>query len=226
MSNTSSPRSDTTQEEWISLHEASALLGVATSTLRRWGDDGRVPMKRTLGGHRRFPRAAILHMADQPRPAAQAPTSIPEPQHAVMAQTRAAQQGIWGIDARALTQQHWHSQLAGRVAPDRMRGLGQRLLGLLIQYINRREEDRRFLDEARSVGLNYGSEARVGGISMHDTVEAFLFFRSTFSQLALPLPGIAQPTDLDEAAALHARIDHFMNAILLGVIDGFETHEG
>ncbi len=224
MSNTSSPPSETAQDEWISLHEASALLGVATSTLRRWGDDGRVPMKRTLGGHRRFSRAAILRMADQPQPPAQMPAH--DPHHAVVAHARAAHHGVWGIDARALTQQHWHSQLAGRVAPDRMRGLGQRLLGLLIQYINRREEDRRFLDEARSVGLNYGSEARVSGISMHDTVEAFLFFRSTFSQLALPLPGIAQPTDLDEAAALHARIDHFMNAILLGVIDGFETHEG
>ncbi|HEU4329220.1 MAG TPA: helix-turn-helix domain-containing protein [Roseiflexaceae bacterium] len=229
MSNTSSPLNDTAQDEWISLHEASALLGVATSTLRRWGDDGRVPMKRTLGGHRRFPRAAIKRMADQPQPPAHTPAPPDQQhahQHAMVPHARAAHQGVWGIDARALTQQHWHSQLAGRVAPDRMRGLGQRLLGLLIQYINRREEDRRFLDEARSVGLNYGSEARVGGISMHDTVEAFLFFRSTFSQLALPLPGIAQPTDLDEAAALHARIDHFMNAILLGVIDGFETHEG
>ena len=27
--------------EWLSLHEASALLGVNTSTLRRWGDSGR-----------------------------------------------------------------------------------------------------------------------------------------------------------------------------------------
>ncbi|GAB4214429.1 MAG: helix-turn-helix domain-containing protein [Roseiflexaceae bacterium] len=226
MSNTSSSLTEAAQDEWISLHEASALLGVATSTLRRWGDDGRVPMKRTLGGHRRFPRAAILRMADQHQPRPNPAAAAPEHQRAVVAQVRTTHHGVWGIDARALTQQHWHSQLAARIAPDRMRGLGQRLLGLLIQYINRREEDRRFLDEARSVGLNYGSEARVGGISMHDTVEAFLFFRSTFSQLALPLPGIAQPTDLDEAAALHARIDHFMNAILLGVIDGFETHEG
>ncbi len=51
-------------EDWFSLQEASALLGVATSTLRRWGDAGRVPMKRTLGGHRRFPRQAITRLAE------------------------------------------------------------------------------------------------------------------------------------------------------------------
>jgi hypothetical protein len=60
---------------------------------------------------------------------------------------------------------------------------------------------------------------------MHDTVEAFLFFRSAFSQLAMPLPGIAQPIDLDEAAALNVRLNRFMDAILLGVIAGYESNE-
>lgn len=220
---TSDHPTEIAQDDWISLHEASELLGVATSTLRRWGDDGRVPMKRTLGGHRRFLRAAVLRLVE--RGAQEAPPH-PEPPAAVVAPHSHSPEAAWGIDARALTQQPWHSHLAGRGAPDRMRGLGQRLLGLLIQYINRREEDRRFLDEARSVGLAYGSEAKHNGISMHETVEAFLFFRSAFSRLALPLPGIAQPTDLAEAAALHGRIDRFMDTILLGVIAGFEQQLG
>jgi excisionase family DNA binding protein len=217
---TSGHSTETAQDEWISLHEASLLLGVATSTLRRWGDEGRVPIKRTLGGHRRFLRAAVIRLLEPTEPPR--PAHTPEPPAAVMPHPNAACHPTWGIDAHALTQQPWHSHLTGRIAPDRMRGLGQRLLGLLIQYINRREEDRRFLDEARGVGLAYGSEARHNGISMHETVEAFLFFRGAFSRLALPLPGIAQPTDLAEAAALHGRIDRFMDTILLGVIEGFE----
>jgi len=103
-----------------------------------------------------------------------------------------------------------------------MRGLGQRLLGLLIQYINRREEDSRFIKEARAVGLSYGGEAQQTQASMHDTVEAFLFFRSSFSELTMPLPGIAQPTDLAEAVALQTRLNRIMDAILLGVIAGYE----
>jgi len=38
----------------------------------------------------------------------------------------------------------------------------------------------------------------------------------------MPVPGIAQPNDLDQAVALHARIDRFMDAVLLGAITGYE----
>jgi excisionase family DNA binding protein len=197
--------------QWLSLHEASELLGVTTSTLRRWSDNGRVPMKRTLGGHRRFSRAVIRQLVEEPPVAA-------------MMHTAAAHHN-WNFDARELARQDWHTRFTAGPLTDRMRGLGQRLLGLLIQYINRHEDDARFLVEARAVGENYGLESHMAGVSLHDTVEAFLFFRSAFSQLAMPMPGIAQPTDLAESAALHARLDRFMDTILLGVISGFEKSD-
>ena len=204
---------DTKLGEWLSLQEASALLGVNTSTLRRWGDSGRVPMKRTLGGHRRFPREGIDRLVDGP-PAEIALAPVAEPQPA------------WTFDAREMAHQEWHTHFAAGPLTDRMRGLGQRLLGLLIQYINRHEDDRRFLVEARAVGATYGREAHEGDISLHDAVEAFLYFRSAFSRLAMPLPGIAQPTDLAAATGLRTRIDLFMDAILLGMVAGYEGEVG
>jgi len=204
------PNQASDEGDWLSLQEASALLGVTTSTLRRWGDSGQLKMRRTLGGHRRFARESIARLAVQP-PAA-------------TALTRAAQQPSgWNFDAREMARQEWHTRFTSGPLTDRMRGLGQRLLGLLIQYINRREDDGRFLVEARTVGETYGRESRIAEVSMHDTVEAFLFFRSAFSQLTLPLPGIAQPTDLAAAAELRSRLDLFMDAILLGVIAGHEN---
>jgi excisionase family DNA binding protein len=200
---------------WLTLHEASALLGVTTSTLRRWGDSGRVSMKRTLGGHRRFAREVIARLAGG------APVDAA---HTALARAPEAQ-SPWNFDARELARQAWHTRFTAGPLTDRMRGLGQRLLGLLIQYINRREDDARFLVEARAVGTSYGQESQLAEVSLHDTVEAFLFFRHAFSQLALPLPGIAQPTDLEAAAGLRARLDHFMDAILLGVIAGYEGRE-
>jgi excisionase family DNA binding protein len=202
---------DTSGDGWLTLQDASEMLGVATSTLRRWGDAGRVPMKRTLGGHRRFARDVVARLAGaHAHKAEMVPALQSAPHH-------------WGIDSHAMERQEWHARLATRPGADKMRGLGQRLLGLLIQYINRREDDRRFLNEARVVGSNYGREAHEAQINMHDTVEAFLFFRSSFSEMAMPLPGIAQPTDLAEAAALQARLNRFMDAILLGVIAGYES---
>lgn len=203
---------ETALDEWISLHEASRQLGVATSTLRRWGDDGKVQMKRTIGGHRRFSREAVERLA-----------WVTQPEVAMVQAHQAT--GSWSVDMHEMARQEWHSRFAAGPLTDRMRTLGQRLLGLLMQYINRRENDTRFLAEARSVGSTYGSEAHEAQISLHDTVEAFLFFRGAFSQLAMPLPSIAQPTDLAEAAALHTRLDRFMDAILLGLIAGYESSE-
>lgn len=200
-------------DEWISLQEASALLGVATSTLRRWGDAGQVPMKRTIGGHRRFQRQAIGRLAGAV-PGARAVARAPD-----------ALAPGWGVSEGELARQEWHAHFAAGPTTDRMRGLGQRLLGLLMQYINHRADDARFLVEARAVGATYGRESREASLNLHDTVEAFLFFRSAFSRLTMPLPGVAQPTDLDEAAALHGRLDRFMDAILLGLIGGYESSQ-
>lgn len=53
---------------WLSLGPASDLLGVDPGTLRRWADDGRIPAYTTPGGHRRFERKAIEHLAAERRP--------------------------------------------------------------------------------------------------------------------------------------------------------------
>lgn len=193
-------------DEWLSLHEASELLGVATSTLRRWGDAGRVPTKRTLGGHRRFQRSAIEHLLTE------TPLDLGTPD---LIATR-----HWSIDHQALMQQDWHMRLAAGPTTERMRGLGQRLLGILMQYINGFATDDRLLVEARSVGATYGTESRAIGISMHDTVEAFLFFRRAFAQLAKPHSN--KPVDVATVIELRTRLDHFMDEVLLGTIKGYE----
>jgi excisionase family DNA binding protein len=191
---------------WLSLNEASHLLGVAPATVRRWGDAGRVPTKRTLGGHRRFERAAIERLLANLRSDEIAPP---------MELTRS-----WSIDHQVLAQQDWHTRLAAGPTTDRMRGLGQRLLGILMQYINGAPPDERLLGEARSVGATYGRESQMIGISMHDTVEAFLFFRRAFAQLARPQS--SKPLDVAAIVELRSRLDHFMDEVLLGTITGHE----
>jgi excisionase family DNA binding protein len=38
-------------------------LHVSPKTIARWAKDGRLPFQRTLGGHRRYPEAAIRELA-------------------------------------------------------------------------------------------------------------------------------------------------------------------
>jgi molybdopterin-binding protein len=43
--------------------EAAALLGVSTDTVRRWADGGRLPTRRTEGGHRVVDGADLARLA-------------------------------------------------------------------------------------------------------------------------------------------------------------------
>jgi excisionase family DNA binding protein len=45
--------------------EVAALLHVSTTTVSRWDKQGKLPHARTLGGHRRYPREAILFLAQR-----------------------------------------------------------------------------------------------------------------------------------------------------------------
>ena len=54
----------------VSLQTAASAVGVSSSTLRRWADDGRLPSVRTAGGHRRFPLAGVRRLAGDRHPKA------------------------------------------------------------------------------------------------------------------------------------------------------------
>jgi len=113
-----------------------------------------------------------------------------------------------------------------RTAPmraERSEGLEQQLLGLLVHYLSSRDPGNRHLAEARRIGGAYGRQRHAAGVALRETVEALLHVRNTFAQLAMPVHGLAQPADLAEAAALHARLDHLMDAMLLGTIAAYES---
>jgi molybdopterin-binding protein len=47
----------------IRIGQAAELLGVSADTVRRWADDGRLPTRRTGGGHRVVDAAALAEFA-------------------------------------------------------------------------------------------------------------------------------------------------------------------
>lgn len=49
--------------ESVPLHVAAETIGVSTSRLRRWADNGRIRCTRTTGGHRRFPLSEVRRVA-------------------------------------------------------------------------------------------------------------------------------------------------------------------
>ena len=49
---------------WLTITEASALLGINPNTLRMWANGGQIRAFRTPGGHRRFNEADVRALAE------------------------------------------------------------------------------------------------------------------------------------------------------------------
>ena len=196
----------------LTVGEASAILLVSPSTLRRWTERGLVPVRTTPGGHRRYSRQVIEELA-QTRGMAKATSG----------QLSTATPANVGVSHEEMKTEGWYSSLARPETAPYMRSLGQRLLGLLIQHISRTDGDQRLLDEAREVGGLYGRQCFTYGASLQQTVEAFLFFRKSFAQTALQVPRIVRSSDALEIVRLAHLIDTFMDAVLSGMAEGYEA---
>lgn len=62
-----------TDDDGLRIGQAAALLGVSVDTLRRWADDGRVAIVRSVGGQRLVPLAEVRRLVGE-RPVPQLPT--------------------------------------------------------------------------------------------------------------------------------------------------------
>ncbi len=56
-------RPDDAHERFLLPSEAARQLGVATSTLRRWAEEGKIHSGTTIGGHRRYRESEISRLA-------------------------------------------------------------------------------------------------------------------------------------------------------------------
>ena len=160
-------------DPWLPLGAASRLVGVGPDTLRRWADSGRVQSYQTPGGHRRFLRSSLETMVNTP----------PRQRYGVERLAGSAQTMAGELHRRvqrsAAGSQPWQARLSAEQR-DEFRRWGQRTFQLVIEYVaaSKRSERQLLLDEAERMGALYGSEASQAGLTLAETVEALLFYRS------------------------------------------------
>jgi len=58
-------RTTAAEPTYLRTAEVAELLHVAPKTIARWAKEGKLPFLKTLGGHRRYPEAAIHELARQ-----------------------------------------------------------------------------------------------------------------------------------------------------------------
>ncbi|NTW00556.1 MAG: helix-turn-helix domain-containing protein [Oscillochloris sp.] len=204
--------SESEDTSYLSLSAASKLLGVHSTTLRRWADAGAVPVYLTPGGHRRFARADIEALASRQPLAGQAVGSV------------------WASKALAVTRSelsHGQSRLdwvSHMPEDDRAawRRIGQQLMGVVLRYINNPHEDENLLTEARMIGADYALHAKKYGVTLTAALEAALFFRDSLVDAAMNMPDDAQ-LQPEASARLLRRISRVANEVHLVVAASYQV---
>jgi excisionase family DNA binding protein len=199
--------------DWISLSEASRLLGVSPATVRRWGDAGRLRVFMTPGGHRRFSRSSLLRMLPSAR------TSRPSLTSAGLTQTRMTR--TYRRAGRVLAANlPWIPTLTDEQR-QLFRTRGQVLASWLLQHLEAPTEDAAtdLLREASASAAEYGRLAATAGLSLSQTVEGFLRFRAPFHE-ELAAAAHRRGFDMAEAMTLLAAAERAMDQLLVATMTG------
>ncbi len=199
--------------DWISLSEAGRVLGVSPATVRRWGDAGRLKVFTTPGGHRRFSRTALERLLPSERPE--------RPSLGSSGLTSAKMSRSYRRTSRlASTELPWILTLTHEQR-QMFRAHGQILAARLLLHLDATESEAaaEFMREASSSGAEYGRKAASAGLSLSQTVEGFLRFRTPFHQ-ELAATARRRGFDVGEATGLLAAAERAMDQLLVATMTG------
>ena len=194
------------KSRWLSIGEASRVLEVNEATLRQWADNGYLRVYRTPGGHRRFLREDVTALTNESASPADRATGNP------LAGNSREGNALRRIRRRlhqdSVARQPWYQSIDedGRI---RMRLFGRQLLSLLMQENPAGRRRQRALDESIVMGREYGLEMAGRGVSLKDTVEAFVFFRTMVLNSA--------------GHGSWIRILDLADRVLLGVVESYQN---
>lgn len=203
--------------EWLTIREASALVGVSPATLRRWCNAGDVRAYTTPGGHRRFARAAVLGMLP--------PASRVRPTVASLGQTAGSITRAYRRAARGPLAWPAAIEALGSPAREPFREGGRTIVTALAEYLDAAgsHDAARRLEVAQLAAARQGQLASRHGVTLGDTVQLFLRFRAPFLH---QLGTVARRRCLDATAATDLletatdAFDRLMPALIAGHEEG------
>ena len=190
----------TDKAQWLSMRDACRLLDVSDTALRQWADSGHLRVYRTPGGHRRFLRQDVeSFVSGHDQAVAHRRDDGVEDSALRLIRRR--------LNRDSVVQQPWYQSVEeeGKV---RMRLFGRRLLSLLLQETGPKRRRQELLEEAHLLGREYGTEMSERGVTVTETVEAFVFFRS------MVLDSTSQ--------AAWSRILEAADRVLIGVVGSYQ----
>jgi excisionase family DNA binding protein len=204
---------------WLTIHEACKLLGVDQSTLRRWSDAGKVPVFRTPGGHRRYAEEDLRALLGE------GPRRQERPRVSRQVLADRSLSAYEEEYVRGARQRRWYQAYSSGATLEEHRRLGRRLIDLAVRYAaaSPHSGDRPSLvTDAEQIGVHYGRTGAGFGLSISETVEAFIYFRFPVFQMVMKMieeEGLAAK----RAARLLIEIGQFMDRVLVATVQAHEA---
>ena len=198
-------------DKWLTTTEAAEKLGVHPATIRRWADEGDLPMMMTPGGHRRFALSDLQRLTNAGGNFA-----------LVSFEDRWAEHAL--VHTRGQIQEHRQKEWMQSFSEDerlRSRELGRRLLGLMLRYVSMQNGGEVLLEEGRQIGHAYAQEAKAAGMPLNQAVEVAMFFRDGMIDTTLDIP---QGPSVGTQSYRHLlkRLNPVMNALQLAIVDAYQ----
>jgi len=206
-------KSVVSEQEWLTLSQAAKRLNVHATTLRRWSDNGKIPVMITPGGHRRFAVADVENFSTGSR-SIRIPSTNVEKEWANAALTRTREE---------ITEQQSQAWLASIDEDVRVRSreIGRRLMGLILQYLSDPQDAQRFIEEASKIGHEYGVNFQTSGMPLKDAVQAWMFFRDMLVETALNMPDTLHVRP-ESNLRLVQHINQLLNSVHLAIVEIYE----
>lgn len=102
-----------------------------------------------------------------------------------------------------------------------MRSGGQQLMAVLMQYVTRSNGGEAFLEEGRRLAAAYGEGCRRAGLTLVETLRAFLLVRRSINDSVHQAGALAGAPDAD-TWRLYDRMTTFLDVLLVATAAGFE----
>jgi excisionase family DNA binding protein len=157
----------TSEDTPLSISEAAQVLGVSEAALRLWTDEGKVKAFVTPGGHRRYSRAELKKFSSKEIKMLGVKDVVTEIED-TFGQHREISKTYFSNIPEGDLARKYHQALAGS---------GHDLLQLIMTYISEPANRSATLEKIREVSARHGEISANLGLSLTDSVQAFLLHR-------------------------------------------------
>ena len=200
-------------KEWLSLSAAADLLGVHPSTVRKWSDDGKLPVHLTQGGHRRYRMSEVEHwqVSRQNGESLDIDSLLDKVLHAVRVH----------IQHQPLEEEVWYARLDDDTR-EHYRASGRSLAHAILFHLASSREDS--APTAHAVGYEYATRSRKHNLSEIDAARAYLYFRGLVLEAILGAYQSMHGTSPAAWAEMLQRFNQFTDLILLSILDSYNPN--